>query len=49
MGKAEYGVRALPQTFFIDPRGRIVDRVLAGIPNEESLDTAIDRLLERSR
>ncbi len=49
VGKTDYGVGALPQTLFIDPRGRIVDRLLVGIPNERSLDHVLDRLLEKSR
>ncbi len=41
-----YGVRALPQTFFVDRDGRIVERMY-GIPSEERLDRLVRRILER--
>lgn len=39
-----YGVRAIPQTFFIDADGRIVSRVF-GITEAEDLDAEIRRIL----
>lgn len=40
-----YGVRALPQTFFVDRDGRIAERMY-GIPSAARLDGLIRRLLE---
>lgn len=39
-----YGVRAVPQTFFIDPDGTIVSRVF-GITSAEDLDAEIHKIL----
>lgn len=44
VGTKEYGVRALPQTFFIDADGKIVDRVF-GITTEAALKAPLDKLL----
>jgi cytochrome c biogenesis protein CcmG, thiol:disulfide interchange protein DsbE len=45
VGAEEYGVRALPQTFFIDADGKIVDRYFAGLTSEAELESALDKLL----
>jgi peroxiredoxin len=45
VGKQAYGVRALPQTFFIDRDGKIVDRVF-GITTEEALEEPLRTLLD---
>ncbi len=39
-----YGVRALPQTVFVDRRGRIVERMY-GIPSAERLDRLVRRIV----
>jgi len=41
-----YGVRAIPQTFFIDGDGKIVSR-LFGITSAEDLDAEIKRILPK--
>lgn len=46
VGTKEYGVRALPQTFFIDADGKIVDRVF-GITTRATLQDPLDKLLGR--
>jgi cytochrome c biogenesis protein CcmG/thiol:disulfide interchange protein DsbE len=46
VGAEEYGVRALPQTFFIDADGRIVDRVF-GITSDAALRGPLERLLRQ--
>jgi cytochrome c biogenesis protein CcmG, thiol:disulfide interchange protein DsbE len=40
----KYGVGALPETFFVDPRGRVVGHV-AGQVNESDLRAGIERAL----
>ena len=39
-----YGIAATPTTFFVDPRGRIVKRILGPVSNGD-LDTEISRAL----
>jgi hypothetical protein len=39
-----YGVRAIPQTFFIDADGRIQDRVF-GVTSDRTLDRELQVLL----
>lgn len=41
-----YGVRAMPQTFFLDPSGKIVKRFF-GNPGRAGLDAEIQALLSR--
>jgi peroxiredoxin len=48
VGTEAYGVRALPQTFFIDADGRIVDRVF-GITSDAALRGPLERLLRRQQ
>jgi len=48
VGAKAYGVRALPQTFFIDADGRIVDRVF-GITSDAALRGPLQRLLRAPR
>ena len=43
-----YGVRAIPQTFFIDGDGKIVSR-LFGITSAENLDDEIQKILPKPR
>ena len=43
-----YGVRAIPQTFFIDGDGKIISR-LFGITSAENLDDEIQKILPKSR
>lgn len=47
VGTKGYGVRALPQTFFIDADGRIVDRVF-GITTDAALRGPLQHLLRQS-
>jgi cytochrome c biogenesis protein CcmG/thiol:disulfide interchange protein DsbE len=39
-----YGVRAIPLTFFVDPDGRIADRVI-GFSSKAALDASLARIL----
>jgi cytochrome c biogenesis protein CcmG/thiol:disulfide interchange protein DsbE len=43
-----YGVRAIPQTFFITPDGRISQRYFQAPPSDAVLDTEIRRILPDS-
>jgi cytochrome c biogenesis protein CcmG, thiol:disulfide interchange protein DsbE len=46
VGKQDYGVLALPQTFFIDRDGKIVDRYFAGLTTRAALDQPLEKLLD---
>lgn len=43
-----YGVRGVPETFVVDPRGRVVDRVIGPV-DESRLSERISALLSRDR
>ena len=43
----DYGVRAIPQTFFIAPDGRISQRYFQA-PSEATFDAEIDKILPRT-
>lgn len=46
VGKKDYGIRALPQTFFIDADGKIVDRYFSGLTSKAALQVPLDNLLD---
>jgi cytochrome c biogenesis protein CcmG, thiol:disulfide interchange protein DsbE len=46
IAKEQYGIRAVPQSFFIAPNGKIVDRVF-GITSKAALQGPLRKLLRR--
>jgi cytochrome c biogenesis protein CcmG/thiol:disulfide interchange protein DsbE len=46
VGKNSFGIRAIPQTFFIDANGKIVDRYFSGLTTEAALEKPLDKLLD---
>jgi cytochrome c biogenesis protein CcmG/thiol:disulfide interchange protein DsbE len=41
-----YGVTGLPETYFVDARGRVVYRIAGEVRDEEELDKGIERALQ---
>jgi cytochrome c biogenesis protein CcmG/thiol:disulfide interchange protein DsbE len=44
----EYGIAGVPETYFIDPSGKIVDKY-TGILTEQSIDYFLERALSSPR
>jgi cytochrome c biogenesis protein CcmG, thiol:disulfide interchange protein DsbE len=45
VGRNDYGIRALPQTFFIRPDGTIADRFFAGLTTRADLQEPLAKIL----
>ncbi len=45
VGRNDYGIRALPQTFFIRRDGTIADRFFAGLTSEADLQEPLEKIL----
>lgn len=39
-----YGIKGVPETFFISPDGKIVDTVIGPLSSQQQLDTLLDRI-----
>jgi peroxiredoxin len=41
-----YGVRSVPTTYFIDPDGKIADRIFGELPTGRDFQTSLDKILQ---